>query len=49
MSLIQELEELIAKTGVYNDRELLERILYKLKKDSSNHWGMEEMMQRNRR
>jgi hypothetical protein len=49
MSLIQELEELIAKTGVYNDRELLERVLYELKKTRSNHWGIEEISYRIRK
>lgn len=49
MSLIQELEELIAKTGPYNDRDLLERVLYQLKKIPVNHWGSEEMYYRNRK
>jgi hypothetical protein len=43
MSLTQELEELIAKTGSYNDRDLLERVLYQLKKIPVNHWGADEM------
>lgn len=49
MSLIQELEELISRMGVYNDRELLERVLYQLKKMPVNHWGSEEMYMRNRK
>lgn len=49
MSLTQELEELIKKTGNYNDRDLLERVLYQLKKEPVNHWGSEEMYYRNRK
>jgi ABC-type hemin transport system ATPase subunit len=40
MSLIQELEQLITKTGSYQDRELLTRILEQLKKNNSaSTWG----------
>lgn len=49
MSLIKELEDLIARTGTYNDRDLLERVLYQLKKEPKNHWGSDEMYVRNRR
>ena len=35
MSLVDELKELIERTGVYNDRDLLVRILYVLEKLNS--------------
>jgi hypothetical protein len=49
LSLIQELEELIKRTGNYNDRDLLERVLYQLQKEPVNHWGSEQMYYRNRK
>ena len=49
MSLVDELKELIERTGVYNDRDLLVRILYVLEKEPKNHWGSEEMYSRNRK
>jgi hypothetical protein len=40
MSLIQELEQLIAKTGSYKDREILLKVLEHLRKDTrSSTWG----------
>lgn len=40
MSLIQELEKLIERTSIYNDRELLTRVLERMKKGNSyNDWG----------
>ena len=43
MSLIQELEQLIARTGSYNDRDLLTRVLERLKKGTVyNEWGAVE-------
>jgi hypothetical protein len=40
MSLIQELEALIKRTGSYQDRELLIQILEQLKKNgSANTWS----------
>ena len=40
MSLIQELERLIARTGSYQDRELLTKVLEQLKKNNSaSVWG----------
>jgi hypothetical protein len=43
MSLIQELERLIARTGSYQDRELLMRVLEELKRDSKiAAWGFVE-------
>jgi hypothetical protein len=49
MSLVDELKELIERTGSYNDRDLLVRILYELEKESKNHWGSEQMYSRNRK
>lgn len=49
MSLVDELKELIERTGVYNDRDLLVRILYVLEKEPKNNWGSEEMYMRNRK
>lgn len=43
MSLTQELEELIARMGSYNDRDLLVRVLHQLKKEPVSHWGSEQM------
>lgn len=34
MSLIQELEELIKRTGSYKDRETLQKVLDQLKRDT---------------
>lgn len=34
MSLIQELEDLIRRTGSYKDRETLQKVLEQLKKDT---------------
>lgn len=43
MSIIQELEKLIDRTGSYADRELLMRVLEQLKKDQvPAHWGAYE-------
>jgi hypothetical protein len=40
MSLLQELEALIARTGSYNDRELLIKVLEQLKKNNTpSTWG----------
>jgi len=49
MSLVDELKELIERTGSYNDRDLLVRVLYQLQKEPSNHWGSEQMYSRNRK
>ena len=49
MSLIDELKELIERTGLYNDRDLLARVLYELEKQPKNHWGSDEMYNRNRK
>jgi hypothetical protein len=49
MSLIQELEELLTRIGPYNDRDLIERVLYQLKKTPHNHWDSEDMYSRNRK
>jgi len=49
MSLVDELKELIERTGSYNDRDLLVRVLYQLEKEPSNHWGSEQMYVRNRK
>lgn len=43
MSLIQELEQLIDRTGSYKDREILFKVLEHLKKDTrSSTWGFFE-------
>jgi len=43
MSLIQELERLIDRTGSYQDRELLLRVLEELKKNGrTSAWGFVE-------
>jgi hypothetical protein len=34
MSLIQELEELMKRTGSYRDREILQKVLDQLKRDT---------------
>ncbi len=40
MSLIQELEALIRRTGSYQDRELLKKVLEQLKKNNgASTWG----------
>ena len=50
MSLIQELEQLIARTGSYKDREILLKVLEKLKKDVySSTWGFFEETKKSRR
>jgi len=49
MSLTQELEELIARMGSYNDRDLLERVLDQLKKEPVSHWGSDEFYHRSRK
>jgi hypothetical protein len=49
MSLVDELKELIERTGIYNDRDLLSRVLYELEKEPRNHWGSVEMYSRNRK
>jgi hypothetical protein len=49
MSLVDELKELIERTGSYNDRDLLLRVLYVLDKEPKNHWGSEEIYMRNRK
>lgn len=43
MSLIQELEELIKRTGSYKDREILLSVIEELKKyNKSSTWGFFE-------
>jgi hypothetical protein len=42
MSLLQELELLIDRTGSYKDRELLVRVLNQLKKETAPSWGYYE-------
>jgi hypothetical protein len=43
MSLIQELEDLIKRTGSHRDREILQKALEQLKKNSTNSsWGFYE-------
>lgn len=42
MSLLQELEALIARTGSYNDRALLTEILEEMKKTHTPKWGYYE-------
>jgi hypothetical protein len=43
MSLIQELEQLIQRTGSYKDREILMKVLEQLKKDTrASTWGFFE-------
>jgi hypothetical protein len=43
MSLIQELEDIIRRTGSYKDREILLKVLEQLKKDArSSTWGFFE-------
>ncbi len=43
MSLIQELEQLIDRTGSYKDREILMKVLEQLKKDTrSSTWSFFE-------
>lgn len=43
MSLIQELEELIRKTGSHKDRETLLKVLDQLKKNNTaTNWGFFE-------
>jgi hypothetical protein len=50
MSLIQELEALIKRTGSYQDRELLIRVLEQLKKNgSASTWGFVEERKLTRR
>jgi hypothetical protein len=50
MSLVQELEALIKRTGSYQDRELLMKVLEQLKKNSSvSTWGFTEERKLTRR
>jgi hypothetical protein len=43
MSLVQELEDLIRRTGSHHDREILTRVLEQLSKSAkSSSWGYEE-------
>jgi hypothetical protein len=43
MSLIQELEQLIIRTGSHKDREILTKVLEQLKKDArSSTWDFFE-------
>lgn len=50
MSLIQELEELIKRTGAYRDRELLMKVLEELKKNgSASAWSHVEERKLSRR
>lgn len=44
MTIVDELEALIARTSSYNDRELLTRVLEQLKKKNSvsSSWGFIE-------
>lgn len=43
MSLIQELEQLIDRTGSYKDREILLKVLEQLKRDTRmSTWGFFE-------
>ena len=50
MSLIQELEHLIARTGSHKDREILLKVLEQLKKDArSSTWGFFEETKKSRR
>lgn len=49
MSLIQELEEFMARIGSYNDRDLIERAIYHLKKSPQNHMDSADMYSRNRK
>lgn len=50
MSLIQELEELIKRTGSYKDREILMSVLEELKKSNrSSTWGFFEETRSKRR
>ena len=43
MTLIQELEQLIARTGSYQDRELLKRVLAQLNKNgTASSWAYHE-------
>jgi len=50
MSLIQELEHLIARTGSHKDREILLKVLEQLKKDArTSTWGFFEETKKARR
>ena len=50
MSLIQELEELIKRTGSYKDREILLKVLEQLKKSNRTAtWGFFEETKSTRR
>lgn len=50
MSLMQELEELIKRTGSYKDREILIKVLEQLKKNNrSATWGFFEETKMTRR
>lgn len=43
MTLIQELEQLIERTGMHRDREVLERVLEYIKRTSTaNSWAYYE-------
>jgi hypothetical protein len=43
MSLVQELEDLIRRTGSHHDREILTRVLEQLSKSTkSSSWGFHE-------
>lgn len=49
MSLIQELEQLIQRTGSYKDREILLKVLEQLKKDTRvATWGFFEETKKSR-
>ena len=50
MSLIQELEELIKRTGSHRDREILLKVLEQLKKNNrASTWGFFEETKLTRR
>jgi hypothetical protein len=42
MSLLQELQDLIDRTGSYKDRELLLKVLTQLKQTNTPTWGYYE-------
>ena len=42
VSLIQELEDIIRRTGSYTDRETLSKILEQLKQKPLSSWGYHE-------
>lgn len=49
MSLIEELKELIHRTGIARDREILEKILIEMQKKSESNWAYSEDVRRIRR